>query len=119
MLPIVRKIVDYMSSNLERELTLNDFSRYAELSPSRMRDLFRAQMGISPGRYLKVLRMEKARELLETTALSVGQIRARVGMQDHSHFARDFKKTFGVPPSKYRAKAIDPEISSKMIKANK
>jgi AraC family transcriptional regulator len=73
MVPKVRKIIDYMRSNLKRKLTLDDFSRSAKLSPSRMRDLFRAQTGISPGRYLKALRMEKARELLETTSMSVGE----------------------------------------------
>lgn len=58
---------------------------------------------MSPGQYLKALRLEKARGLLEATSLSVKEVRARVGMQDQSHFVRDFNRVYGVTPSQYRA----------------
>ena len=46
--------------------------------------------------------MEKAKHLLETTFLSVKEITYRVGINDDSHFVRDFKKTFGKAPTLYR-----------------
>jgi len=95
-----------MNSNLEHQLTLDGFSLLAKLSKSRMRDLFMAETSTSPGRDLKALRMKKARELLESTSLSVREIRVEVGMQDHSHFARGFKKMCGLTPSQYRAKGL-------------
>jgi AraC-like DNA-binding protein len=63
---------------------------------------------MSPGQYLNTLRMEKTAELLETTSLTVKQIRAKVGMQDESQFVRVFKKTYGVTPSEYRARRTLP-----------
>ena len=105
MLPKVRKIVQHMRANLDQSLSLDDLARLTGLSKSRTSELFRMETGTSPGQYLTMLRMEKARELLETTSLSIAQIRARIGMRDESHFVRVFKKTFNITPSKYRLTA--------------
>jgi AraC-like DNA-binding protein len=47
--------------------------------------------------------MQKAKELLETTCLRVKEIMNQVGIRDESHFARTFKKLYGVSPTQYRA----------------
>jgi len=103
MNPKIKRIVDQMNSELHLKRSLNDWARLSKLSRSRMCQLFKTQMGISPAQYLKGLRLETARALLETTSLSVKEIRARVGLQDQSHFVRDFNSAYGVPPSRYRA----------------
>lgn len=108
MIPKIQSIVDQMNSELHVKRSLNDWARLSKLSPSRMCHLFKMQMGISPAQYLKGLRLETARALLETTTLSVKEIRARVGLQDQSHFARDFNNAYGVPPSQYRAQRSSP-----------
>jgi AraC-like DNA-binding protein len=53
--------------------------------------------------YLKDCRMKKAQGLLEATTLSVKEIARRVGVNDDSHFVRDFEKVFGLTPARYRA----------------
>ena len=50
--------------------------------------------------------MEQARELLETSYLSVKEVMARVGVADESHFVRDFKKAYGRTPARYRARFL-------------
>jgi hypothetical protein len=50
--------------------------------------------------------MQRARELLETSHLSVKQVMARVGVTDESHFVRDFKKTCGLTPARYRERFL-------------
>src|ERR1700730_2547271 len=104
MSPRIQRIADHMNSNLHRKLSLNDLARSANLSRSRMSYLFKTQTGMSPGLYLKTLRLKKACELLETTSISIKEVRANVGMQDQSHFIREFKRVYGVTPSQYRAK---------------
>ena len=52
--------------------------------------------------YLKALRLEKACELLGTTYLSVKEIAVQVGLNDASHFVRDFKKVYGLTPTQHR-----------------
>ena len=49
--------------------------------------------------------MERARHLLETSFLSVKEIAHQVGLNDESHFVRDFKKAYGEPPTRYRIRS--------------
>lgn len=56
-----------------------------------------------PIRYLRLLRMERAKNLLESSFLSVKEIAYQVGLNDESHFVRDFKSTYGYSPAHYRS----------------
>ncbi len=57
--------------------------------------------------YLHDLRLEKARELLETTFKNIDEIRREIGIRNESHFTRDFKKKFGLTPTNYRKQYWD------------
>lgn len=105
MSPRIQRIVDHMNSNLHRKVSLNDLARLTKLSRSRLCYAFKVEMNVSVGRYLKMLRIQKAEELLEGSSLSIKEIAARVGMKDQSHFVRDFKKNHGLTPSQYREKS--------------
>ncbi|MCA1556685.1 MAG: helix-turn-helix domain-containing protein [Acidobacteria bacterium] len=91
-----------MRRDLRTRLTLNDMARSVDLTSFHFCHLFKAETGHSPVRYLKAMRLERARELLETTSLSVKEIRASVGLNDESHFARDFRTLYGLTPQKHR-----------------
>ena len=56
-----------------------------------------------PIRYLRLLRMDRAKNLLESSFLSVKEIAFQVGLNDESHFVRDFKSTYGFSPALYRS----------------
>ncbi len=98
----VQNIVTRMRRDLRARLTLNDMARAANLTTFHFCHLFKAETGSSPAKYLKALRLERARELLETTFLSTKEIRALVGLNDESHFARDFRATYGLTPQQHR-----------------
>lgn len=119
MNPKIRRIVDRMKSELHLKRSLEDWARLSSLSRSRMCHLFKMQMGVSPAQYLKDLRLETARTLLETTSLSVKEVRARVGLQDQSHFVRDFNNAYGVPPSQYRAQRSSQTSGSTIKQSDK
>ncbi|MEK6282544.1 MAG: helix-turn-helix domain-containing protein [Acidobacteriota bacterium] len=91
-----------MSCNLHRHLPVGRMAAAVNLSSSRLEHLFKAETGVTPVSYLKKLRIERARELLETTFLTNQQIIIKVGMYDESHFVKDFKKAYGLRPSQYR-----------------
>jgi len=78
-------------------------ARSVNLSTSRFYYLFTADIKMPPARYLRLLRMQAAKELLETTFLSIKEIVAVVGFNDESHFVRNFKKLYGVTPTEHRA----------------
>jgi AraC family transcriptional regulator len=91
-----------MRRDLRAKLTLHDMARAVNLTSFHFCHLFKAETGRSPAKYLKAMRLERARELLETTFLSVKEIRALVGLNDESHFARDFRATYGLTAQAYR-----------------
>jgi transcriptional regulator GlxA family with amidase domain len=99
----VRKAVTLMKENLHRELPLSEIAQSVNLSSWHLCHLFKAETGTSPTHYLKWLRMQRARELLETTFLSVREIRNNVGIRDTSHFVRNFKGLYGLSPTQYRS----------------
>lgn len=91
-----------MRENLHREITLTELAESVNLSVWRLSHIFQSDLGMPPIKYLKLQRMEKAKHLLETSGLSVKEISYRVGINDESHFTRDFKKVYGKAPSHYR-----------------
>lgn len=100
----VEKVIALMEANLHRNLPLGQMAQAVNLSGSRLRHLFKAETGMSLEQYRKSLRMRKAKELIETTFLSMKQIRSRVRLSDRSHFARDFKRIYGLTPTQYRGR---------------
>jgi AraC-like DNA-binding protein len=100
--PRLRQAIAMLAEDVSRPLDLEAISRSLNLSPSRLRHLFKDETGLPPAQYLKRLRIERARELFESTFLSLKEVMLRVGLSDESHFVRDFKKAHGMPPVRYR-----------------
>ena len=98
----VRQVIALAEESLHKGWTPAKLAALVNLSPSRLHQLFKGETGLPPARYLRRLRMRRAKELLETTHLSVKQVMAFVGLTDESHFVRDFKKACGLTPARYR-----------------
>ena len=69
--------------------------------------LFKSNTGTSPVAYLRELRLEKARLLLETTFVQIKQIGIKIGLTNDSHLTRDFKNKYGVTPTECRRQHWD------------
>jgi transcriptional regulator GlxA family with amidase domain len=87
---------------LQHQWTVVEMAENVNLSARHLQKLFKQETGTPPLTYLQDLRLEKARELLETTFLLLKEIGIQVGMPNDSHFTRDFKKKYGVTPTEYR-----------------
>ncbi len=86
-----------------------DFTRIARelgLSLSGFRKMFRKVTGLPPGQYLQHIRISKAGELLQQTALPIGEISTRLGFDSIYYFSRIFKRKTGISPSDYRRKSL-------------
>jgi AraC-like DNA-binding protein len=99
----VEKIIQMMREDVRGELSLSEFAQSVNLSVWRLCHIFKSDVGMPPIRYLRVLRMERAKDLLESSFLSVKEIAYQVGLNDESHFVRDFKSTYGFSPALYRS----------------
>lgn len=100
----VQAIIVYMQGNLHKKLLVSKLAKRVNISPSHLGYLFKAETDISLMQHLHRLRMEEARWLVETTHLSLKEIMRKVGINDESHFVRDFKHEYGLPPVQYRAR---------------
>lgn len=112
MNPKVRLVVEFLKSNLHRELTIDEIREAVGLSQSRLHNLVKAELGVAPLHYHKMLRLQKACDLLENTLWKIERIRIEVGYHDHSHFFRDFKDHFRLTPCQYRARQINAKLDS-------
>jgi two-component system response regulator YesN len=107
----VEQVIILMEDSLDRHLSVTDLAKAVNLSPWRLCHIFKSETNVAPLQYLRALRMEHAKRLLETTFLSVKQVMTEVGVTDESHFVRDFKATYGVSPARFRLSL--PSIHSK------
>jgi transcriptional regulator GlxA family with amidase domain len=105
----VLKVITLMKESLHRSWCASSLAEHVNLSPSRLHQVFKEETGMPPARYFRLLRMQQARELLETSYLSVKEVMARVGVTDESHFVRDFKKTYGASPARYRERFLNEQ----------
>ncbi len=100
---VAEQIADYLDEHFAEKISLDQIAGNMYLSPFYISRIFKSEIGESPIHYLIRIRMEKARELLETQqGLSVAQVAERVGYEDAYHFSKLFKKAYGSSPSKYR-----------------
>jgi transcriptional regulator GlxA family with amidase domain len=97
----VRAAISFMNANLYRKLTALEVAQSVRLSLPHLRSLFKDQTGQSITAYRKRLQLERAKHLLETTFLSVKEVAASIGLNEVSHFVRDFDKKYGTTPARY------------------
>jgi AraC family transcriptional regulator, arabinose operon regulatory protein len=106
MEPRIYRAIRLMTADLRLEISLDELAKSLNLSASRLRHLFKDETGLSPVQYLKAQRMQKAKTLLETTFLNLKEVMYQSGFTDRSHFVRDFKKAYGLPPLQYRNQCL-------------
>ncbi|MGD0694537.1 MAG: helix-turn-helix transcriptional regulator [Terriglobia bacterium] len=100
--PRISQVTALMHRAMHRKLPLRELAGATGLSVSRLCHLFKSHIGLGPARYLKLLRMRRAKELLETSVLSVKEIGVRLGYDDPSRFVEDFGKACGQTPLRHR-----------------
>ena len=98
----IRKAREYIKSNYMNQINLDDIAKQVGFNSSYFSSLFKKESGMNFQEYLIKVRMDKARELLTDTNLSIAQICQDVGYSDRKHFSQSFKRLFGLQPKEYR-----------------
>lgn len=96
----VDKIINYMTENYVRNITLQELSDYAQISSSYLGSIFKTVTGKSTIDYLIEIRLNKAKSLLRD-GLTVSETSKIVGFNDIFYFSKTFKKHEGVSPTQY------------------
>lgn len=99
----VSEAVDYVARHFSDEkLTVELLSARVFLHPNYFSKLFTKHVGMPPARFILKTRMEKAKNLLHFTDLSVGDVSRAVGFSDPLYFSRTFRRYAGLSPTEYR-----------------
>lgn len=102
----IRRAVEMMHANMDRDLPLEELAGAAYLSPFHFARLFKKLSGASPHAYLATLRVQRAQQLLAETDLAVSEVSARVGYASPSHFSKAFRQATGMTPRAFRAAIV-------------
>jgi transcriptional regulator GlxA family with amidase domain len=98
----IRHLIAYIEHEITGSLSVDRMARIAGTSHSGLRTLFRRYVGVTPHRFVKKLRLERARVMLCSEVISVKEAMSAVGYSDFSHFVRDFERAYGLSPRRYR-----------------
>jgi AraC-like DNA-binding protein len=93
---------EYISNNYNKKFRLEDISSVCCLSINHLLRTFKQAYGITPYQYLTIVRLNRAKSLLEQGQYSVNEIVMVVGFESVSSFIRLFKTTFNTTPLKYK-----------------
>ena len=95
-------LLDSMRRRLDEPLRIVELAQLAAMSERTFMRRFQATTGMTPAEWLTRVRVDRARELLESTALSIEHIAARTGLGMATTMRHHFRRKVGVSPSEYR-----------------
>ena len=104
--PAVERLLRMVREDLEKDWTLVEAAKIANMNATYFSDVFRRKIGTTFTQFLASLRVEKARTLLESTNLRVSEIAFSCGFRSISQFNRRFKEITGQSPSDLRPASV-------------
>lgn len=104
---IIQESILYMKENLENKISLTDISCAVGYSTSRLNTLFMQRTSYSPVEYYHQLKIQRACNYLQFSALKIKEIAFRLQYYDPFHFSKAFSKEMGITPKEYRKRYKD------------
>lgn len=98
----IQYLILYMESNYRQNLSLEQLCSFSGFSRSALATEFKKYTGTSPNNYLIMLRLQKAKELLQMSTMTCADIAFETGFRDINNFTNLFKKYVGVTPNAWR-----------------
>lgn len=95
-------VMQFIRENYPRKLTVNVLAKRVAMSPSYFAHQFSRIAHLSPMKYVREVRLERARTLLGEKGTRPTDVAKEVGFESAAHFTREFKRRYGTPPSRYR-----------------
>lgn len=97
-----KRVVEYVESNISRDLTLHELACIAALSPYHFARMFKRTMGVAPHRYVLERRIERAKTMLRTAGAALVEISLSTGFCGQSHFTSTFRRVVGATPTEFQ-----------------
>lgn len=101
---ILNSALEYIQNNYCETISLDEMASLCNISSSYFSKIFKKVVGDNFSNYINILRIRKAKELLETSNMPIINISIDLGYEDCGYFIKVFKKNVGVTPALYRKK---------------
>ena len=102
---IIRRAQQFVSSHIREKLTVPIVAMNVDVSPSYLTALFHKNLQISPGEYIRRIKLQESKQMIRENAMNFTEIAAALQYSTVHHFSRQFKEKFGITPSEY-AKSV-------------
>jgi AraC-like DNA-binding protein len=102
---IIRQAQQYISAHIREKLSVPLVARMVDISPSYLTALFHKNLQISPGEYIRRIKLQESKQMIREDNLNFTEIAAALQYSTVHHFSRQFKEKFGITPSEY-AKSV-------------
>lgn len=97
----IARVAQYLRAHFDQNISMKDLENLVHLSAPQIERYFKKVFHLTPMQYLQKVRIDHAITLLKGD-MSIADIAIRCGYTDHSAFSRQFKASFGIPPSSFR-----------------
>src|SRR3954463_7546971 len=97
----LRRVRGYIDSHIGDRISLDELARQAGVSRFHFARQFRLSTGASPMGYLRRVRIERSKSILQARETTIAEVAARLGFSDQSHFTRIFGRLVGVSPGSF------------------
>jgi AraC family transcriptional regulator len=98
---VLRRIRVYIDAHIGEHISLDDLARQAGISRFHFARQFRLSTGESPMAYLRRVRIERSKSILQSRETTIAEVAATLGFSDQSHFTRTFGRMVGVSPGSF------------------
>jgi AraC-like DNA-binding protein len=111
---LAHRVAVFIDDHLSEILTMHRLARSFQASRTKLLSAFESAYGCSPAQYIRNLRIEKAKDLLQNTDLSIREIAYQVGYSSHANLTTTFRNVVGLAPKEFRkrrGRPADGEVS--------
>ena len=102
---VISKAQQYISAHITEKLSVPLVARKIDISPSYLTALFHKHLQISPGEYIRRIKLQESKQMIRENTMNFTEIAAALQYSTVHHFSRQFKEKFGITPTEY-AKSV-------------
>ena len=108
----LRDVLDFVNAHFCEDISSDSLSQKFRYDEAYFCRRFKAVTGLSPMKYIRILRLEQAQKLLSEGKRSIGDVAAACGFSDSGYFSRQFKAYYGITPGEYSVTGQQARIIS-------
>ena len=98
---IIHQTQVFVSTHVWEDLSVPFVAHHVDMSPSYLTALFQKHLSISPGEYIRRVKLQESKHMIRENKLNFTEIAAELQYSTVHHFSRQFKEKFGITPSEY------------------